>query len=226
MFNKEWNIILEEEINKEYFIDLMDQVNKSYENNTVYPKKDNIFNAFKFTDFNEIKAVIIGQDPYHNPSQANGLAFSVSKSVKIPPSLLNIFKELRDDLGYAIPSHGDLTYWAKQGVFLINSILTVEENKPSSHKNIGWEKFILETISKISKLKTNVVFILWGNYAKKYQEVIDEKKHLIISSSHPSPLSARHSFFGSKVFSKTNEYLSKNNKNVIDFKIEKNLLDF
>jgi len=226
MLNKEWNRILEDEINKEYFIDLMEQVNKRYENSIVYPKKEMIFNAFKLTDFNEVKVVIIGQDPYHNPKQANGLAFSVSKNVKIPPSLLNIFKELRNDLGYEIPSHGDLTYWAKQGVFLINSILTVEENKPSSHKGIGWEEFILEVISKVSKLRTNIVFVLWGNYAIKYKEVIDEKKHLIITSSHPSPLSARHSFFGSKVFSKTNGYLSKNNKNVIDFKIEKNLLDF
>jgi uracil-DNA glycosylase len=185
-----------------------------------YPKNKDIFKALELTSFENIKAVIIGQDPYHGENQANGLAFSVNKDVKIPPSLKNIYKELKDDLGYKIPTHGDLSKWAKQGVLLLNSILTVEPHKPASHRKIGWEEYTDEIIKKINDEKENVVFILWGNYAQEKGKYIDEDKHLVIKSPHPSPFSARKGFFASKPFSRCNIYLKENNIEEVDWEIE------
>ncbi len=181
--------------------------NEIHKQKVIYPPLNLIFSAFNYVKFEDIKVVILGQDPYHGPREANGLAFSVNKGVKVPPSLRNIYKELADDLNIAIPIHGDLQSWAKQGVLLLNSVLTVEENKPGSHATIGWQQFTDQIIQSISIELEHVVFILWGNYAKTKIDLIDASKHLIISSPHPSPFSANKGFFGSKPFSKTNNYL-------------------
>lgn len=182
-----------------------------------FPQKEDIFRALTLTPFNKVRVVILGQDPYHNENQANGLAFSVSKDVKIPPSLRNIYKELNNDLSIEIPKHGDLTKWALEGVLLLNSILTVEPHKPASHRNIGWEEYTDDIIKRINKEKQNIVFILWGNYAQEKGKHIDELKHFIIKSPHPSPFSARKGFFGSKPFSRCNNYLKKNRIKEIDW---------
>jgi len=183
----------------------------SEEGNLIFPNKEDIFKAFKLCSFEEIKVVILGQDPYHRIHQANGLAFSVNKKIKIPPSLLNIFKEYSSDLNLKIPKSGNLNEWSQQGVFLLNSILTVEEGKPGSHKDLGWMQFTDKIIEILSEKKINIVFILWGAYAQSKIKLIDAKKHLVITSPHPSPLSAHKGFFGSKPFSRCNEYL-RNNK--------------
>ena len=185
-----------------------------------YPKDSDIFKALKLTPFDKIKVVILGQDPYHGDNQANGLAFSVHKDIKIPPSLRNIYKELNSDLGIDITNHGDLTKWALQGVLLLNSILTVEPYKPASHRGIGWEEYTNKIIKKINDDKENIVFILWGNYAQEKGRYIDKKKHLVIKSTHPSPFSARNGFFGSKPFSRCNTYLKENGIKEIDWRIE------
>jgi uracil-DNA glycosylase len=185
-----------------------------------YPPTQDIFKALKLTPFERIKAVILGQDPYHGKNQANGLAFSVNYDVKIPPSLRNIYKELNNDLGIQPPEHGDLTKWAKEGVLLLNSILTVEPHKPASHRNIGWEEYTDEIIRVINNKKKNVVFMLWGNYAQEKGKYINRNKHLVIESSHPSPFSARKGFFGSKPFSRCNTYLKKNGIKNIDWEIK------
>jgi len=190
---------------------------KEYPN--IYPPKEQIFRALKLTPFENIKVVILGQDPYHGEGQANGLAFSVNKGIKVPPSLRNIYKELESDLNIKSPLHGDLTSWAKQGVLLLNSVLTVEKDNPGSHKNIGWEEYTDSLIKEISDKKKNIVFILWGKYAESKKSLIDEKKHFIISSPHPSPFSARKGFFGSKPFSRTNSYLKIKGKKEIDWSI-------
>ncbi|MBO4600700.1 MAG: uracil-DNA glycosylase [Bacilli bacterium] len=184
----------------------------------IYPSKENIFKAFNLTDFNNVKVVIIGQDPYHGEGEANGLAFSLNEEVNITPSLRNIFKELKDDLNIDRKSK-DLSGWAKQGVLLINSILTVEKDKPMSHKNLGWQEITDYIIKYISDNKSNVVFILWGRESEEKKKFIDENKHYVIISSHPSPFSARKGFFGSKPFSKTNNYLQKNNQSAIDWSL-------
>jgi len=189
----------------------------SFEN--VFPPKEYIFRTLELTPFDNIKVVILGQDPYHGEGQANGLAFSVNKGTKIPPSLRNIFKELNTDLEIDIPNHGDLTNWAKQGVLLLNSILTVEKDKPSSHRNIGWEEYTDSLISKISKEKKHVVFILWGKYAQSKTPLINQNKHLVISSAHPSPFSARKGFFGSKPFSRCNTWLEEKGIKKVDWSI-------
>lgn len=186
---------------------------------TIYPPKELIFRALELTPFENIKVVILGQDPYHGEGEANGLAFSVNKGVKLPPSLRNIYEELKSDMGIKIPNHGDLTSWAKQGVLLLNSVLTVEKDKPASHRNIGWEEYTDSIIKKISDKKENIVFILWGKYAQSKKDFIDERKHLVISSPHPSPFSANKGFFGSKPFSKTNTYLKSKGKKEIDWRI-------
>lgn len=186
----------------------------------IFPPKEEIFRAFSLTPINTVKVVILGQDPYHGQGEANGLAFSVNKDISIPPSLKNIYKELNSDLGLDIPKHGDLTAWAKQGVLLLNSILTVEKDKPGSHRKIGWEEYTDSLIKGISDRRENVVFILWGKYAESKKILIDESKHLILVSPHPSPFSARKGFFGSKPFSKTNAYLIKNNIEPIDWSIK------
>ena len=221
MINNEWDNILKNEFNKTYFKELKNFIENEYESKTIFPEKEDIFNAFKYCLFSDVKLIIIGQDPYHNFNQSHGLAFSVLKGNKIPPSLRNIYKELNSDLGIDTPIHGELTSWAKQGVLLLNTILTVEAHKPLSHKNKGWEIFTDEVIKILNNDERPKVFVLWGNNAISKSKLIANKNHLIISSSHPSPLSARHSFFGSKVFSKTNDFLIRNGYDKIDFKVNK-----
>ena len=206
-----WYSLLENEFNKDYFNEIRSFIREEYKNKIVFPPAKLIFNAFNLTPVNKIKVIIIGQDPYHGEGQAHGLSFSVPKDIKIPPSLLNIYKELKEDINKEIPKHGFLESWANQGVLLLNSVLTVESGKPNSHKNIGWEKFTESVIEKISIKKDKLVFLLWGNYAQKKEDFIDSNKHLILKSAHPSPLSAYNGFFGSKHFSKTNNFLKKNN---------------
>lgn len=220
MITENWDNLLKEEYQKEYFKNLIEKVNNEYKIKTIFPPKDEIFNAFKLTEYNNIKVVILGQDPYHGVGEAEGLSFSVKENIKIPPSLQNIFKELNNDLNYNIPTNGSLKKWAKEGVLLLNSILTVEKDKPLSHKNIGWETFTDEIIKLINKKETPVVFILWGNYAKTKEKYITNKVHYVIKSPHPSPLSAYHGFFNSKPFSKTNDYLISKKISPVNFKLD------
>lgn len=212
-----WNEVLKEEKEKWYFRHLMNFVNEEYKTKQIFPAKEDLFNAFTYSKFEETKIVILGQDPYHDDNQAHGLAFSVKKGVKIPPSLRNIFTELCNDLNVLPPTHGDLTEWSKQGVLLLNTILTVEAHNPLSHKNKGWEFFTDSVIQKLNEDDAPKVFILWGNNARKKKELITNTKHLVIESSHPSPLGARHSFFGSKCFSRANAFLTENNRKEVDF---------
>jgi uracil-DNA glycosylase len=196
---------LNKEFSKEYFIRLENFINNQTDD--VFPPKDKIFNAYKLTNLNTLKVVILGQDPYHQPNQANGLSFSVNKGVKHPRSLVNVLKEVSRDCNCKYPTHGDLSPWAKQGVFLLNTILTVSNNKPASHKAKGWECFTDRTLNLINNECCNIVFMMWGNYAKSKIELIDQSKHLILQASHPSPFSARLSFNGCSHFSKANDYL-------------------
>lgn len=219
MIGNDWDNILESEFKKEYFYNLLKFVQGEYKNKTVFPSKKDVFKAFRYTPYKNVKVVILGQDPYHGEGEAEGLCFSVRDGIKKPPSLNNIFKELHDDLGCLIPSSGSLIPWARQGVFLLNTVLTVVKDQAASHKNIGWETFTDEVIKKINEKEEPVVFILWGNFARSKKKLITNKKHLIIESAHPSPLSAYNGFFGSKPFSKTNEFLIKNNIKPIDFSI-------
>ena len=191
----------------------------SLQKKKIHPSSKDIFKAFELTSFKNVKIIILGQDPYHGSNQANGLAFSVNSEVRFPPSLLNIFKEYSTDLNLPIPIDGDLSAWAKRGVLLLNSILTVESGSPGSHKNFGWEEFTNQIIKALSDKKSNLVFILWGAYAQSKKVFIDSSKHLIIATPHPSPLSAHRGFFGSKPFSKTNDYLRKNKNEEIDWRI-------
>jgi uracil-DNA glycosylase len=202
-----WKEKLDNEFKKEYFIQLTDFVKSEYKTQTVYPPGKEIFRAFDCCALDDVKVVIIGQDPYHGPGQANGLCFSVREGIRQPPSLVNIFKEISKDLGKPIPSSGDLERWARQGVLLLNATLTVRASTPGSHQNKGWENFTDAVIRLISETKTNVVFLLWGAYAQKKGEIIDRSKHLVLMSAHPSPFSADRGFFGGKHFSKANEYL-------------------
>ena len=220
MIGNKWDVLLKEEYEKEYFKNLLDFIKKEYKEKTIYPKQNEVFNAFRYTDFDNIKVVILGQDPYHGPKQAEGLSFSVSNEVQKPPSLQNIFKELENDVGIHFPKHNSLKPWAKQGVLLLNAVLTVEEHKPTSHKEKGWEKFTDNVIRIINEKKEPVVFILWGAYARKKRDLITNHNHLIIESAHPSPFSAYNGFFGSKPFSKTNKFLKENNIKEIDWRIE------
>lgn len=210
MINKNWDKILEEEFKKDYFEKLGLFVKNEYKNKTIYPEYKDIFNALRYTDYNEVKVVILGQDPYHGEKEAHGLSFSVRKGIPMPPSLRNIFKELYSDVGVQ-RNLTDLTDWANQGVLLLNSIMTVVKDMPLSHKNKGWEIFTDNIIEKLGEREEPLVFILWGSYARSKKELIKNKKHLILESVHPSPLSANRGFFGSKPFSKTNEFLIKNN---------------
>ena len=215
-----WDTILDSEYHKEYFANIVKFVNKVYKEKTIFPPKSRILSALDITDYNDVKVVILGQDPYHGIGEANGLAFSVNDGVKIPPSLKNIYKELHDDLGIEIPNTGNLESWAKEGVLLLNSVLTVEKDKPASHKNIGWEIFTDSIIKKLNERDKPIVFILWGNFAKSKKELITNPKHLVLTSSHPSPFSVNYGFFGSKPFSKTNEFLRKNGIKEIDWTIK------
>lgn len=202
-----WKVKLHDEFEKPYFVSLTNFVKEEYKTRTVYPPGKEIFRAFDACDFDDVKVVIIGQDPYHGPGQANGLCFSVRDGVRMPPSLVNIFKEIQNDLRKPIPTSGDLGRWAKQGVLLLNATLTVAASSPGSHQHKGWEEFTDAVIRIISAEKEHVVFMLWGAYAQKKGEVIDRKKHLVLMSAHPSPFSADRGFFGCKHFSKANEYL-------------------
>lgn len=212
-----WKERLQKEFEQPYFQQLIDFVKSEYSTQQVYPPGKEIFHAFDACDFENLKVVIIGQDPYHGPGQANGLCFSVRDGVRMPPSLQNIFKEIRDDLGKPFPPNGDLERWAKQGVLLLNATLTVRASSPGSHQNKGWETFTDAVIRKISDEKENIVFILWGAYAQKKGEVIDRTKHYVITSAHPSPFSADRGFFGSKPFSKTNQFLQSKGISEIDW---------
>lgn len=202
-----WKSVLKDEFEKAYFKNLTDFVKSEYSSHTIFPPGRQIFSAFEHTPFDRVKVVIIGQDPYHGRGQANGLCFSVSDGIPFPPSLQNIFKELKDDLNIEIPKSGNLERWADQGVLLLNATLTVRESNAGSHQNRGWEQFTDAVIQKLSTEKKNLVFILWGSYAQKKGAVIDPSKHFIIKSAHPSPLSSYRGFFGSKPFSKTNQFL-------------------
>lgn len=205
---------LKEEEKKDYYPKLMDKVNDEYKNHICYPEYNNIFNAFKYTNLDDIKVVILGQDPYHEPNQAHGLAFSVLCE-KLPPSLKNIYKEMESDLNIKINQDGNLDYLAKQGVLLLNTVLTVREKEANSHKNFGWEIFTDNVIKLINTFDRPIVFILWGNNAQSKIKYLNNPKHLIIASNHPSPLSCYRGFFGSKPFSKTNEFLKENNLSLI-----------
>lgn len=203
-----WKKHLSSEFEKDYFLKLAEFVKVEYKTNICYPKGSQIFSAFDFCSFEDLKVVIIGQDPYHGPNQANGLCFSVNDGIAFPPSLVNIFKELNTDLGMAYPSSGNLEKWAKQGVLLLNATLSVRANEAGSHQNKGWEIFTNQVIKSISQNKKNVVFLLWGGFAQKKISIIDSNQHHILKSGHPSPLSANRGFwFGNKHFSKTNQYL-------------------
>lgn len=210
MINKKWDIVLIDEMKKDYFRDLGIFVKNEYKHKIIYPEYKNIFNALRYTDYDEVKVVILGQDPYHGEHEAHGLSFSVPEGVKMTPSLLNIFKELNNDLGIK-RTKTDLTDWAKQGVLLLNSIMTVVKDSPLSHKSKGWEIFTDRLIELLGEREEPMVFILWGSYARSKKDLIKNKKHLILESVHPSPLSANRGFFGSKPFSKTNSFLLKNN---------------
>ncbi len=212
-----WKQVLANEWNKDYFIKLTDFIRKEYATTTVFPPGKEIFAAFDATPFDDVKVVIIGQDPYHDVNQANGLCFSVRDGIPFPPSLLNIFKEIQDDLGTAIPKSGDLSRWAKQGVLLLNSTLTVRAHNAGSHQNKGWEQFTDEVILQLAQQKENLVFILWGSYAIKKGAFINRMKHLVLTSPHPSPLSAYRGFFGNKHFSQANNYLIKHEKTPIEW---------
>ena len=220
MIGNKWDEYLSDEYKKEYFKELLDFVKKEYKTKTIYPKQNEVFNAFRYTDYDDLKVVILGQDPYHGPNQAEGLSFSVSNEVLKPPSLQNIFKELESDLKIPFPKHNSLKPWTRQGVLLLNAVLTVEEHKPTSHKDKGWETFTDDVIKIINKKEKPVVFILWGAYARAKKELITNPIHLVIESAHPSPFSARNGFFGSKPFSRTNEFLKKNGIKEIDWRIE------
>lgn len=202
-----WKSRLSGEFTKPYFKQLIEFVRAEYESQTVYPPGKEIFKAFDSSDFENVNVVIIGQDPYHGPGQANGLCFSVKEGMRIPPSLVNIFKEIHTDLGKPMPATGNLECWATQGVLLLNATLTVRASTPGSHQHKGWEEFTDAVIQKISEEKTNVVFLLWGAYAQKKGEIIDRTKHQVLMAAHPSPFSADRGFFGCKHFSKANAYL-------------------
>ena len=215
-----WNDLLKTELQKPYMKTLQEKLKSDYQNKTIFPPKEMVFKALDLTPLDEVKVVIIGQDPYHNDHEAMGLSFSVPRGVKIPPSLINIYKELHEDLGLVAPNHGDLTSWARNGVLLLNASLTVEKNKPASHKDYGWLIFTDEIIKAVNKKNNPVVFILWGNFARSKKKLITNPIHLILESAHPSPLSAYNGFFGSKPFSKTNDFLINHHIDPINWSIE------
>ena len=220
LIGNKWDEVLAEEYQKEYFKKIILYINKAYKERPIFPPKNYILRALSLTDYDNVKVVILGQDPYHGVGEANGLAFSVNNGVKLPTSLKNIYKELKDDLNIEISNKGDLTCWAKEGVLLLNSVLTVEKDKPASHKNLGWQNFTDAIIKKVNDKEEPVVFILWGNFARSKKSLITNPKHLILESTHPSPFSSNNVFFGSRPFSKTNNFLRKNNIKEIDFTIK------
>ena len=218
--NNDWKEILEEEFEKEYFVKLKEILEEEYKNYTVYPTKRDILNAFFLTPYSEVKVVLLGQDPYHQRGQAHGLAFSVNYGIKTPPSLVNMYKELQDDLGLYIPNNGFLEKWAKQGVLLLNTTLTVRDSQANSHSGIGWQTFTDNVIKSLNEREKPIIFILWGNNAKSKEKFIDTNKHYILKGVHPSPLSANKGFFGCKHFSEANRILKNLGKKEIDWQIE------
>ena len=219
-FNNEWDGVLAPLFENERYLSIRKFLKQEYSTQTIYPNMHDIFNCFKLTDYSSVKAVILGQDPYHGYGQAHGLCFSVQRGIKPPPSLVNIYKELKSDLGIEIPTHGELTSWARQGVLLLNTVLTVREGNPNSHKDCGWQWFTDEVIKLLNNRDKPIVFILWGGNARSKKKFIDQKRHFIIESAHPSPLSAYNGFLGSKPFSKTNELLLSANIEPINWNIE------
>lgn len=219
-FDNEWDILLRGEFEKPYYVTLRSFLVEQYTGYTVFPDMYDIFNALKYTTYSNVKAVIIGQDPYHEEGQAHGLSFSVKKGVQIPPSLLNIYKELHDDIGFTIPSHGYLESWAKNGVLLLNNVLTVRKGEANSHRGCGWETFTDEVIKILNNHQKPIVFMLWGSNAQEKGKLITNPRHLILKAPHPSPLSAYRGFFGCKHFSQTNEFLRQTGQTPIDWTIE------
>ena len=219
MIGNDWDEKLNIIENSNGFQKFLKIIDDKYQRGVVFPPKDYIFNALKLTSYKDTKVVIVGQDPYHGEGEAHGLSFSVQKGIKIPPSLQNIYKELYNDLGIKPSQHGDLTKWARNGVLLLNAVLTVEKDKPASHRNLGWELLTDYIIKLLNEKDEPVVFILWGNFAKEKKRFITKSQHLVLTSSHPSPFSANNGFFGSKPFSKTNNFLIKNNLKPIDWQL-------
>lgn len=219
MKQNHWTPWLKQEFEQPYFRELATFVHEAYETKTVYPPKSQVFSTFETTDYNDIKVVILGQDPYHQPHQAHGMCFSVNPGVPLPPSLKNIFLELQEDVGCTIPDNGYLLPWAKQGVFLLNTILTVEESHPLSHAKKGWETFTNHAIEVINQSSNPIVFFLWGRQAKKKEDMIDHQKHCVLTAAHPSPLSAYHGFFGCHHFSKANQFLMEQERRPIDWQL-------
>lgn len=218
--DKSWDSMLGEQIQLDYFKKLLEFLREEYEQQTIFPERENIFRALNETPYDKVKAVIIGQDPYHGEGQAQGLSFSVQPGVKLPPSLRNIYIELQDDINCSLPTEsGSLVKWAKEGVLLLNTVLTVRKGEPASHAKKGWEIFTDEIIKKLDQRNQPVVFILWGKHAQQKKQLINSSKHFVIESAHPSPFSARKGFFGSKPFSKTNEYLRSANIEEIDWSL-------
>ena len=215
--NNNWKKFIDEEVEQEYFQNLKKFLLEEYETKKVYPKKSDIFKCFELTDFHDVKVIILGQDPYHQVNQAHGLCFSVNKGIKVPPSLVNIYKEIHSDIGINIPNHGDLTKWAQEGVLLLNTIMSVVDSKPMAHANKGWEIFTDRVIKKLNDDDTPKVFLLWGSPSRKKKALITNPKHLILETVHPSPLSAYNGFFGCKHFSKANEFLKNNNRKEINW---------
>jgi len=216
----DWKTLLDPEMEKDYFVKMLNILKDEYESQDVFPPKEDVFSAFNMTGFREVKVVILGQDPYHDVGQAHGLCFSVNKGIKIPPSLRNIYKELNSDLNCRIPSHGNLEKWAKQGVLMINAVLTVRAHEAASHSKIGWTLFTDQVITMLNERKDPLIFLLWGNYARTKKKLITNTRHIIIESAHPSPLSASRGFFGSKPFSRINLELRAMGKDTIDWQID------
>jgi len=214
-----WDTLLAEEFQKDYYQQLRKNLAQEYKTRTIYPAMDNIFNALKYTSYEDVKVLLLGQDPYHGPGQAHGLCFSVQKGVDKPPSLKNMFKELKSDLGIAAPSHGCLTDWAKQGILLLNTVLTVREGEPNSHKKLGWTTFTDKVIELLNEREDPVIFVLWGRNALEKLPLITNSHHYVLSAAHPSPLSASRGFLGCKHYSKINEILKSMGKTPIDWKI-------
>lgn len=219
--NNDWDLLLKDEFSKQYYLDLRKKLIVEYKTQQIFPDMYDIFNALRYTPYSKVKAVIIGQDPYHNIGQAHGLSFSVRKGVTPPPSLINIFKEIKSDIGTDnLGRHGELISWAENGVLLLNSVLTVRANQPRSHRNIGWEIFTDNVITLLNQRETPIVFLLWGNDAKAKEKLITNPNHLILKAAHPSPLSAFNGFFGCRHFSKTNEFLNSHGIESIDWSIK------
>ena len=219
-FNNSWDILLKDEFQKPYYLNLRKFLVQEYKSQTIYPNMNDIFNALRYTDYKNVKVVILGQDPYHQPNQAHGLCFSVKKGVNPPPSLQNMYKEIYAEYGYPIPEHGELTYWAEQGVLMMNTVLTVRESQPNSHKGKGWEIFTDNVISLLNQRPEPMVFLLWGANARAKTKLITNPNHLVLESAHPSPLSAYNGFFGNGHFKKANDFLKQNKMTEIDWQIK------